>query len=80
MTPSRRGAVAGLVAGAMLAATAGMALYRGAGKPATATPALPSKPPVASNLSRCRTLTMPDAGCDAAWEAERRRFFRDDRR
>ncbi|MBN8804236.1 MAG: putative entry exclusion protein TrbK-alt [Sphingopyxis terrae] len=29
------------------------------------------------DLRRCRTLTMPDAGCEAAWEAQRRRFFRE---
>ncbi|WP_341021148.1 putative entry exclusion protein TrbK-alt [Brevundimonas diminuta] len=26
-------------------------------------------------LARCRTLTMPDAGCEAAWEEHRRRFL-----
>lgn len=31
-------------------------------------------------LAYCRTLTAPDADCTAAWDAERRRFFRDDRR
>jgi conjugative transfer region protein TrbK len=25
--------------------------------------------------ARCRTITMPDSGCDAAWEARRRHFF-----
>lgn len=30
---------------------------------------------VKPDLRRCRTLTMPDAGCEAAWEAKRRRFF-----
>lgn len=30
------------------------------------------------DLSRCRTLTMPDSGCEAAWEAKRRHFFRRD--
>ncbi|WP_371421262.1 putative entry exclusion protein TrbK-alt [Tardiphaga sp.] len=24
---------------------------------------------------RCRSITMPDSGCDAAWEARRRHFF-----
>ncbi|QTH22450.1 putative entry exclusion protein TrbK-alt [Rhizorhabdus wittichii] len=27
-------------------------------------------------LDRCATLTMPDAGCEAAWAENRRRFFR----
>lgn len=29
----------------------------------------------AQDLRRCRMLTMPDSGCEAAWEEERRRFF-----
>ncbi len=29
-------------------------------------------------LARCRTLTAPDVQCVAAWEAARRRFFRDE--
>lgn len=27
------------------------------------------------DLRRCRTLTIPDSGCEAAWEEKRRRFF-----
>lgn len=34
--------------------------------------------PLARELARCGTLTMPDAGCEAAWAANRRRFFRQD--
>ena len=30
---------------------------------------------LAQDLSRCRTLTTPDSGCEAAWEEKRRRFF-----
>ncbi|AMK18296.1 MULTISPECIES: putative entry exclusion protein TrbK-alt [Sphingobium] len=30
---------------------------------------------LARELDRCATLTMPDAGCEAAWAANRRRFF-----
>ena len=30
---------------------------------------------LARELDRCATLTMPDAGCEAAWTANRRRFF-----
>lgn len=29
----------------------------------------------AAELKRCSTITMPESGCDAVWEAERRRFF-----
>lgn len=36
--------------------------------------------PSAHDLRRCRTLTMPDSGCEAAWEERRRRFYaREDR-
>ena len=31
---------------------------------------------LARELERCATLTMPDSGCEAAWAANRRRFFR----
>ncbi|AXE65270.1 hypothetical protein BBF93_14385 [Hyphomonas sp. CACIAM 19H1] len=30
---------------------------------------------LAAGLRRCRTITMPDSGCEAAWEAKRRHFF-----
>lgn len=33
---------------------------------------------LAREMDRCRTLTMPDAGCEAAWEASRRRFLGQD--
>jgi len=35
--------------------------------------------PLRAELDRCRTLTMPDAGCEAAWEDHRRRFLGRDR-
>lgn len=31
--------------------------------------------PLAAELARCRAMTMPDSGCEAAWDAHRRRFF-----
>lgn len=31
--------------------------------------------PLAGDLARCRAVTMPDAGCEAAWNAHRRRFL-----
>jgi len=31
--------------------------------------------PLASELARCRTITMPDSGCERVWEANRRRFL-----
>ena len=33
---------------------------------------------LARELDRCASLTMPDSGCEAAWAANRRRFFRQD--
>ncbi|MBU0557535.1 MAG: putative entry exclusion protein TrbK-alt [Alphaproteobacteria bacterium] len=45
---------------------------KAAGKLATASSAV--------DLRRCRTITMPEIGCEAAWEAKRRHFFgRDDK-
>lgn len=35
-------------------------------------------PPI--DMSRCRVITMPDSGCEAAWETKRRRFFGRDAR
>lgn len=31
--------------------------------------------PLRAELDRCRTLTMPDAGCEAVWEDHRRHFL-----
>ncbi|MFC3098126.1 putative entry exclusion protein TrbK-alt [Alteraurantiacibacter palmitatis] len=28
-----------------------------------------------AELKRCRTITVPEAPCDAVWDAERTRFF-----
>jgi len=48
-------------------------------RPAPATmsikPAATAPDPLARELDRCATLTMPDAGCEAAWAANRSRFF-----
>ncbi len=40
----------------------------------------PVADPLAADLRRCRTITMPDRGCEAAWEAKRRHFFGRDER
>lgn len=32
-------------------------------------------PEAQTDMARCRAITMPDSGCEAAWEARRRRFF-----
>lgn len=37
-----------------------------------------STAPLTGELKRCRTVAEPDPACDAAWDARRRRFFRED--
>lgn len=37
-----------------------------------------STAPTAGELKRCRTVADPDPVCDAVWDAQRRRFFRED--
>lgn len=51
--------------------------------PPAATPASPAAMRASAHdavlaraLERCATLTMPDSACEAAWAANRRRFFR----
>ena len=44
-----------------------------------AMPASVAPDPLARELDRCATLTMPDSGCEAAWAESRRRFFGEDR-
>lgn len=38
----------------------------------------PSGDPLAAELARCGRLTMPDASCEAVWNAHRRRFLGDE--
>ena len=66
------------LAGLMLAAIAGMAAREPAPRTSADAPSRAAPVIESDQLARCRTLTMPDAGCEAAWEAERRRFFRDE--
>ncbi|TFI58281.1 hypothetical protein E2493_10865 [Sphingomonas parva] len=47
--------------------------------PVAASPTAPADPALA-DIERCRTVTMPDSGCEAAWEAKRRHFFGRDNR
>jgi conjugative transfer region protein TrbK len=72
-----------------VAALAGMMVTVGivsASRPAPIASTVPTtRKPVAAalaaDLRRCRTITMPESGCDAAWEAKRQHFFgRDDER
>lgn len=46
--------------------------------PRLAVPVEGGRDRLAHELDRCATLTMPDSGCEAAWAANRRRFFRQD--
>ena len=75
---SRSAKIAGVaLAGGILMATA-IAIAVDERKP-TAPPPSPTElapyDPLPDELARCRTLTMPDSGCDAAWEEHRRRFM-----
>lgn len=69
-----------------IAALAGMMMavaILAAVDPPTPAPTAPAAPragarddALARTLDRCATLTMPDSACEAAWAANRRRFFR----
>lgn len=71
--------------GLMLAVTVGIAMVRpesgGPGRGAADGRVSASAAPgsASRDLARCRTLTMPDSGCEAAWEARRRHFFGEDK-
>jgi conjugative transfer region protein TrbK len=68
--------VGGTLAGLFAAAT--ITAYRGA---AQSQPILPSpfsdpgQDVSKADLHRCLTITMPDGGCNAVWQAEHDRFF-----
>jgi conjugative transfer region protein TrbK len=48
----------------------------GADPPPPPPPAAPPpRPGLGATLRRCRTVTVADAECEAAWEAKRRHFF-----
>lgn len=75
--------------GLMLAVTVSIAMVRPesggpgngalAGNAAVGAAAGAAPGPATRTLARCRTLTMPDSGCEAAWEARRRHFFGEDK-
>jgi conjugative transfer region protein TrbK len=78
----RTAKIAGVAAVAGMMVTVGIvSASRPEPEPATVSAAgdLPAAPS-AADLRRCRTITMPEGGCEAAWEAKRRHFFgRDDK-
>lgn len=75
---SRTARIAGVsLAGGILMATAIVIATRDAPPPRERASAVEdaSAEPLRSELRRCRTITMPDSGCERAWEAQRNRFF-----
>ena len=84
-TSSRTAKIAGVAALAGLMMTVAIVAAVQPDEPAPARPLiLPAdegQARLARELDRCASLTMPDSGCDAAWEEHRRRFFgrQDDR-
>ncbi|ALR19684.1 MULTISPECIES: putative entry exclusion protein TrbK-alt [Sphingobium] len=77
---SRTAKIAGVAALAGLMMTVAIVAAVQPDEPAPAPPLLlpvdEGQARVARELDRCATLTMPDSGCEAAWAANRRRFFR----
>lgn len=74
---------AGKVAGIAVLGGLGLALalVAAAGPPTARASAPPqisgadAHPDRGGTLRRCRSVTVPDAECEAAWEAKRRHFF-----
>ena len=78
---SRTGKIAGIAALAGMMLTVGIVSLRE--QPAPPREIIPiaggeEDEHLASELKRCATLTMPNSGCEAAWAANRRRFFGQD--
>ncbi|PTD25488.1 putative entry exclusion protein TrbK-alt [Sphingomonas fennica] len=82
MSEAGKIALCAVLAGLMLAVAIASALRSPAkDQRAPATVLAPEALAADPDLRRCRIITMPDAGCEAAWEARRRHFFgSDDRR
>jgi len=76
---SRTAKIAGVaaLAGMMAAVVVAGAVTREKPAPAATfvAPAAITDAALTRELDRCATLTMPDSGCEAAWAANRRRFF-----
>jgi conjugative transfer region protein TrbK len=76
MAPSARIAGAAALAGLMMT----VAIVAAVSEPRASAVAVvastrPERDPLAAELARCRVLTMPDSGCEAAWTEHRRRFL-----
>lgn len=69
-------AFAGAVGGLLIALSVGLTMTSNAPEPPVVhDESIHSGAASDVDLRRCRTLTMPDAGCEAAWDAKRRHFF-----
>ncbi|MGD9471690.1 MAG: putative entry exclusion protein TrbK-alt [Novosphingobium sp.] len=76
MAPTAKLAIGAVLGGLMLAVAVVSVLHRPPAQ--TVTIAVPEDEAAAArhgDLARCRTITMPESGCDAAWAAKRRHFF-----
>lgn len=77
MSHTAKIATAGALGGLLMALTIGITLREDRHVETVMVPADESAAdPQTRDLRRCRTLTMPDGGCEAAWEERRRRFYR----
>ncbi|WP_158213638.1 putative entry exclusion protein TrbK-alt [Sphingopyxis witflariensis] len=70
--------VAGAIVGGMALTLALLAAVDPPAPRASAPPRISgadARPELAETLRRCRTVTVADAECEAAWETKRRHFF-----
>jgi conjugative transfer region protein TrbK len=63
------------IAGLMVAVAITAAMQDHPARPAAFPTVSRAPDPLADELARCRTITMPDPGCERVWEANRRRFL-----
>lgn len=80
MRPAAKIAVGGVLGGLMLTIALVAELRRPTPPANLSTEASPDAEDSARIPARCKSITMPDSGCDAAWEASRRHFFGDQKR
>lgn len=74
---SRTAKIAGVAALAGMMVTVGIisASRTTPDAPVGPVPKQPETEAARVDITRCRTITMPESGCEAAWEAKRRHFF-----
>ncbi|MEW6626902.1 MAG: putative entry exclusion protein TrbK-alt [Pseudomonadota bacterium] len=77
MSRTAKIAAAGVLGGLLMTLTIAMTMRGPESIRTIIVPIEKSDPdPLARDLRRCRTLTIPDSACEAAWEERRRRFYR----